>query len=330
MCIATLPTLLEDENQRSTAQQTGLTNVVLQAMVRFPDNVRLHTASFHTMVLLARPMGGREGMLFDNSMTEPHQLGLLGGNSSVSSVESSSSRPGQPRQTRVGRISSGTSILLDSMKRFEKNAELQSMACWSLVNIALSPTQKQALIDLGGFEATANAMKRHPHNADVQFRALFGLINLVVPSKHQTNDDTATGNNRNPEPSHRPSLGERRSSGTESLDNFAGEIVHLVVAAMKYFCASETILNRACLVLHNISQTPEYLETLLWTPHCYQMLEWCIQNHPTDQVLRRSAISTLHRLQVMLSSDDRLRARFSDHMQRQQELSLPKNREDCT
>jgi hypothetical protein len=319
MCISTLPTLLEDEDQRSAAQQAGLPDVILRSMLRFPDNANLHTSAFHAIVLLARPIGGREGMLFDNSMAEPTQMGLLGGNSSVSSVESSTSRPAQARQTRLGRISSGTAILLDSMKRFQDNAKLQSMACWSMVNIALSPTQKQALVDLGGFEATANAMKRHPHNADVQFRALFGLINLVVPCKYQTNDTTDVD---------RTNVSEERN--TEVLDHFVSEIVHLVVAAMQNFCSSETILNRACLVLHNLSQTPQYLGTLLWTPHCYQMLEWCIQNHPIDQVLKRSAVSTLHRLQVMLSSDDHLRARFSDFVQGQKELDLPQNKEVCT
>jgi hypothetical protein len=89
--------------------------------------------------------------------------------------------------------------------------------------------------------------------------------------------------------------------------HFVGDIVNLVVLAMQYFCSSETILNRACLILHNLPLSPEYLTTLLWTPHCYRVLEWCITNYPTDQVLRRSAVSTLHRLQVLLSGNESLR-----------------------
>ena len=64
MCLKVLPFLLEDEQQRITAQRVGLTDVILRGMVLFPDSVQLHTASFHTLVLLARPLGGREGMLF--------------------------------------------------------------------------------------------------------------------------------------------------------------------------------------------------------------------------------------------------------------------------
>jgi hypothetical protein len=70
MCICALPALLEDEMQRITAQRVGLVEVILCGMLRFPDSAKLHIAAFHTMVLLARPIGGREGMLFDNTMAD--------------------------------------------------------------------------------------------------------------------------------------------------------------------------------------------------------------------------------------------------------------------
>lgn len=101
-----------------------------------------------------------------------------------------------------------------------------------------------------------------------------------------------------------------------------GDIVDLVVLAMKNFCSSEAILNRACLVLHNLSLTQAYHSTLLWTPNCYQMLEWCFANYRTDQVLQQSASGTLHRLQLTLSNDDELRSRFASSLQQQQQLSL--------
>ena len=106
------------------------------------------------------------------------------------------------------------------------------------------------------------------------------------------------------------------------IDELVGEIADLVVRAMKNFCSSEAILNRACLVLHNLSLTQEYHSTLLWTPNCYQMLEWCLANYRTDQVLQQSASGTLHRLQVTLSNDDDLRARFAESLQSQQQISL--------
>jgi hypothetical protein len=143
------------------AQRAGLTDVVLRAMVMFSDSVQLHIFAFHTIVLLARPLGGREGMLFHSSMVAK---GIFGGELS---------------QNRKN----GIAVMVDSMRRFEDNDVLQAMSCWALVNIALTPSQKAVLVKLGGIQATCNAMLRHPFNAEVQFRALFALINLVIPCK---------------------------------------------------------------------------------------------------------------------------------------------------
>jgi hypothetical protein len=115
----------------------------------------------------------------------------------------------------------------------------------------------------------------------------------------------------------------------EILDEIIEVITGLVVSAMENFCSSETILNRACLVLHNLSQNQDYISTLLWTPHCYQMLEWCIANHPTDKVLRRSAVTTLHRLQVALSNDNVLKARFTESLRVERALSIKRQRARC-
>lgn len=158
-----LPFLLENEQQRQTAQRAGLTDVVLRAMVLFPNSVQLHIAAFHTIVLLARPLGGREGMLFHSSMI---LSGIFGGQNTA-----------HPK--------SGIAVMVESMNRFEDNDVLQAMSCWALVNIALAPAQKAKLVKLGGIEATSNAMLRHPFSAEVQFRALFALINLVIPCTYQ-------------------------------------------------------------------------------------------------------------------------------------------------
>jgi len=308
MCVKALPCLLEDEEQRLLAQRAGLTDAILRAMILFRESVELHTAAFHTMVLLARPVGGREGMLFDNSMANSSSIGLLDG----SSQDNRSNR------------TNGIAIMLDSMSRFGGEEKLQAMACWAMVNIALAPSQKSMLIKLGGIQAAANAMRKHPHSADVQFRALFALINLVVPCKYPTGAARSFPSHVSPSStsSTYSASGERAMNEKEILDELVGEVVGLVVSAMKNFSSSETILNRACLVLHNLSQSQDYITTLLWTPCCYQMLEWCITNYPTDQVRRRSAVSTLHRLQVVLSSDNNLRVRFAESMRVEQELSL--------
>ena len=194
MCIKALPSLLEDEDQRLTAQRAGLTDVILRAMVLYPDCVDIHVAAFHTMVLLARPLGGREGQLFDNSMENASTVGLLGATinsqSSRGAGRLGSASPGAcPRSgydsssSTEDRSINGIAIMLDSMKRFASEEKLQAMACWAMVNIALAQSQKKVLICKGGIQAAINAMSRHPSSPDVQFRALFALINLVIPSK---------------------------------------------------------------------------------------------------------------------------------------------------
>lgn len=185
MCLKVLPYLLEDEQQRITAQRVGLTDVILRGMILFPDNVQLHTASFHTLVLLARPLGGREGMLFHSSMV--NAAGIFSGGEARNGNSTADGDDEEDGTTFSGGPQSdgknGIAVMLDSMRRFEADEALQAMSCWSLVNIALAPVQKEVLVKLGGIGVTTNAMMRHPHNAEVQFRALFALINLVIPCK---------------------------------------------------------------------------------------------------------------------------------------------------
>jgi hypothetical protein len=113
------------------------------------------------------------------------------------------------------------------------------------------------------------------------------------------------------------------------IDESVGQIANLVVQAMKHFCSSESILDRACLVLHNLSLTAEYHITLLWTPCCYQMLEWCLANYRTDLVLQQSAAGTLHRLQQTLSNDAELQHQFASFLQSQQQQSLGQAHEEA-
>eukprot|EP00533_Pseudo-nitzschia_delicatissima_P009738 CAMPEP_0116078554 /NCGR_PEP_ID=MMETSP0327-20121206/669_1 /TAXON_ID=44447 /ORGANISM="Pseudo-nitzschia delicatissima, Strain B596" /LENGTH=1243 /DNA_ID=CAMNT_0003569117 /DNA_START=108 /DNA_END=3839 /DNA_ORIENTATION=- len=303
LCLKVLPILLENEQHRLTAQHAGLADVVLRAMVMFSESPQLHIAAFHTIVLLARPHGGREGMMFRTSMTAD---GIFRG-----------------IYQRHGK--SGIAVMLDSMRRFQDNATLLAMSCWALVNIALVSDQKAVLVKLGGIQAITNAMYRHPFSAELQFRALFALINLVIPSvqKVDSNSDNNNGSdgNRQADAGSEPEqLGElNETTEKEIIDELVGDVASLVVRVMKNFCSSEAILNRACLVLHNLSLTDEYHVILLWTPQCYQMLEWCVANFRSDQVLQQSATGTLHRLQSTLASDDEMRARFSKSLQTQQQ-----------
>jgi hypothetical protein len=300
MCLRVLPFLLEDEKQRTTAQRAGLTDIVLRGMVLFPDSVEVHTAAFHTLVLLARPLGGHEGDLFHSAM-----LNMSG----IFNVGSSTGR-------------NGIAIMLDSMKRFSHDECLQAMSCWSMVNIALIPKQKTMLVKLGGVSVVANAMMQHPFNAEVQFRALFALINLVIPSENLAEDPADLAAEQ--------ALGVSRDvTEKDMLDENVGQIANLVVVAMKNFCSSEAILNRACLVLHNLSLNEEYHRSILWTPNAYQMLEWCIGNYRHDQVLQQSAGGTLQRLHQTLANDNDLRMRFLETIQAQQQSQLEQVRREA-
>lgn len=326
MCIQALPSLLEDEQQRVTGQRVGLVEVILSAMMRFPECVELHIAVFHSIVLLARPLGGREGMLFDNSMADSTQsIGLTSRIELADSVSLASRCGGLPSLERKNRGSNtprstglanhrcinvsgttGVSLLVDSMQRFSSCEKLQSMACWALVNVALVPAQKNMFLRIGGIEAILNAMEMHEKVFDVQFRALFALINLVVPCRPS---DFAI---------------DRSMNGMEAtrlekavLTEFGPKIAQLSVTAMKNFCSSETILNRGCLVVHNLSQSPAFMSTLLETPHCFQILEWCVTNHSTDSVLRRSVSSTIARMQNYLDEHPEQQERFAVSLEQQ-------------
>ena len=336
MCLKCLPYLLEDESQRTTAQRAGLTDSVLRAMVLFPDSIELHTVAFHTLVLLARPLGGNEGMLFHTAMVNARGIFNDGSSSGKN----------------------GIVIMLDSMRRFAHDEILQAMSCWSLVNVALTPLQKSMLVKLGGLTVTSNAMLQHPYNAEVQFRALFALINLVIPSKSMSHFRHASVrcengcSNNCSSPTFTLFTAETRPDETEEMREFereifqqlgevgettekemldasVGQISNLVVVSMKNFCSSEAILNRACLVLHNLSLNEEYHSILLWTPNCYQMLEWCLGNYPHDHVLQQSAGGTIQRLNATLSADEDLRERFTHSIRAQQQHSLELARQEA-
>lgn len=327
MCIKALPSLLEDEQQRITGRRVGLVEVILCAMLRFPDSADLHIAIFHAVVLLARPLGGREGMLFDSSMSETTQgIGLtspvalsdpvslaarcgghpsLHGNSSKRQESSNDpiSTDSSPTASNEEQKQTGVGILVDSMERFSDNEKLQSMACWALVNVALVPLQKNLLMKLGGVEAILGAMEKHSKCFDVQFRALFALINLAVPCRQSDfildrSIDAA----------------EATRVETAVLNRLGSKIARLSVVAMKNFWSSESILNRGCLVIHNLSQSSAFMPTLLETPDCCRILEYCVANHATDRVLRRSVSSTLQRMQMYLDQHPEEQRRFQANM----------------
>jgi hypothetical protein len=107
MCLKVLPFLLEDEQQQSTAQHAGLTDIVLRDMVYFPDSVQLHTPAFH-IIVISTPVATRwtRGILFHTSM-----------------VQLSGIPPSARSGTRRGG-KNGIAVMLDSMRRFRSADEV--------------------------------------------------------------------------------------------------------------------------------------------------------------------------------------------------------------
>lgn len=271
MCLKALPSLLEDDHQRTTALNAGLVDIVLTHMVHFPNSVQLHTAALHGLVLLARPVGGKEGLMLHGP---------------IDSVENFFSI------TSSGK--NGVDIMLESMHRFLCDEMLQAMGCWSMVNISLKQNQKTTLIQRGGINAALAAIKAHPSSSEVQFRALFALINLAISptSLQDTENDRGKLQIKN------------------IMDGKVDEIIDLVVKAMERFRSNASILNRSCLILYNLSLNYDYHPNILFAPGCYQLLKICVTNFKEDKVLQQGAGGTLRRLHGTLATNNCLRSRF--------------------
>mmetsp|Transcript_16781 Transcript_16781/g.21796 ORF Transcript_16781/g.21796 Transcript_16781/m.21796 type:complete len:363 (+) Transcript_16781:23-1111(+) len=253
MSMRVLPLLLEDETQRAIAQRNGLTDAILQEMALFSDSVDFNAAAFHALVLLARPLGGKEGSLFQGSMI----------NSDILSSDG------------VGDEMNGIEIMLNAMRRFDSNELLQAKGCWAIVNIALVSTQRTMLLKRGGLSVVTNAMRRHPYDTEVQLRAVSALVNMVKPF------DALEG---------------EQNKEKELLDSMVDSIADLVVQAMKNCCSHEVILSRACLVLGNLSFRKSYKTSLVETPDCMEMLEWCYDTYLENKLIQKCTRDTLVRL----------------------------------
>lgn len=282
MCIEALPRLLEDEQHRTTAQRAGLSDAIFRAMVAYPDSVNLHSAAFHTLVLLGRPLGGQEGMIID-LVDRPILRSLSSSGIAFLDLEA----------TRGNRSEQRIPIVLDSMRRFEQEEKLQTRACWALVNLALVPSQKDVIILNGGIEATLRAMENHPKSHEVQFRALFALINLAIPcTKNST------------------------TSATESIEHkilstCVEKMAKLVVSAVMNFPFCSSIRHKAGLVLHNLSLSYDYIPTLLWTRHCYNLLCWSAKYDVNDPVPQRSSIAAVGRMNEYMRHRKEMEKKFS-------------------
>jgi hypothetical protein len=175
--------------------------------------------------------------------------------------------------------SGGIAAVLRSMRVHLKNANVQAMGCWSLVNLALNHQQKLALLALDGLDAVLAAMAHHPTTLEVQFRALFALINLVIPEAGSVSTNTMD-------------CGENAAHA---------RVVRGVLAAMRHFPESEKLVRCGCLVLHNLSLDDKNVPHLL-AFGVARPLQRAARSHK-DADVQRSAVSTLRRLRVAVAPE---------------------------
>lgn len=74
-------------------------------------------------------------------------------------------------------------------------------------------------------------------------------------------------------------------------------VVTIVVSAIQVFSNIAAIVNRGCLVLHNIALDPDHFNALV-AMGAPQELVHAIMKHPSDHLLRQCATGTLRRLHM--------------------------------
>lgn len=239
-CLSTLSSMLDDESQRDNAQRIGLTDMVLKAMCFFADSVEIHEHAAKAIVTLARPIGGREGEVYELFMRPGNDVYRV--------------------NNKTGRF--GIAVILDSMQRFIDHWQVQSMNCWSLINISLIPVQKRILIKLGGIEQILNSIRRHSNNEEVTFRAIFSLINLVS----QTNERDSRAVSVEENAMITAMIGESLNSKDEMeiVMEHMEEIVSVITLGMRRFKYSPEIVERGMQVLYNLSMVQSAHEIILF------------------------------------------------------------------
>lgn len=87
-------------------------------------------------------------------------------------------------------------------------------------------------------------------------------------------------------------------------------MVTIVVSAIQFFSNIAAIVNRGCLVLHNIALDPGHFNALV-AMGAPEELVHAIGKHPSDPLLRQCATGTLRRLHMGGVLNDGLNARVA-------------------
>jgi len=296
LCLQSLPTILEDPIARLLAQSDGLASIILHNMTAFPTHSLLQLISFHTLVVLLRPLGTNEGMVHKASQLKEkanrscHIIQISNpSNTTHNKVDNFNKQQITPNATVTSSHcdgsydpfweENGVRVMLDSLRRYSHDRYLQAMGCWAMVNAALYPSLKASLLRLGAVYAVTNAMMLHPNVEAVQFRGLFALINLVIPVNKNRNGDGS------------------------SISSHVYQLSRLTILAMKNFHTNKSILNRGCLVLRNLSLNPAFVSILAKTPGCIDMLLHCRSVCPRDALVQRSAKTIMILIQRVTDND---------------------------
>ncbi|CAM9928382.1 unnamed protein product [Pylaiella littoralis] len=245
-CFGRLGQLLDGDQAREAVNFVDwrIMDHALWALKMYPDDVDMLLKVLRFLVLAGRPIGRVEGVVLPSP---PACDGAL---------------------RAFGPSGDGVEAVLACMERYQSNAAVQSMACWSLVNLALIRQQKRCLCGQGGVLAIVRAMACHPEDIDVHFRAMFALINLVTPD-----------------------VTSEKIIQPETMK----AVVAIVVSAIQAFSNIVAIVNRGCLVLHNIALDPGHFNALVTIGAPEELLH-AIGKHPSDALLIQCATGTLRRL----------------------------------
>mmetsp|Transcript_727 Transcript_727/g.1246 ORF Transcript_727/g.1246 Transcript_727/m.1246 type:complete len:576 (-) Transcript_727:285-2012(-) len=158
LALESLQSALEQEGFRTEARSIGIGTTILQILKQSTRSEDIQVQCLHCVVFLARPPGGSEGMVFQRRSSGLANSQLFG-----------------PEMDWAYSV-------LNVMDVHSHSPDVAAAGCWALVNLALHPAQKRALLLNGcGVSAVTAVMRQHASSAPVQFRAQFALINLVAP-----------------------------------------------------------------------------------------------------------------------------------------------------
>lgn len=156
--------LNEVESNRMAFRQSAGLKVLLEVLELYVGHADIQASVCLALVTTLRPLGKAEGSNF-------HQNDL-----NVTDSESLTSLANEDEEV----MGQGVALILSMMTAHRTNARVQTNGCWALVNIALDPRQKRALLAQDAVGIISEALRGHQDVASVTFRGLFALVNLVA------------------------------------------------------------------------------------------------------------------------------------------------------